>query len=71
MREESSERCSVGMVLGWVLKDKRERKANSGESTKGSKGPGGVELTRSATTLGSVAFASCLTFAGSVFSSVK
>ena len=71
MGKESSEWCSVGMALGWVLKDKRERKANSGESTKESKGPGGMESNRPATALGSVALASCLTSVGSVFSSVK
>lgn len=50
----SSERFSAGMVFWWVLKDKRERKANSRESIKESKRPGDVELARPATALGSV-----------------
>ena len=58
-------------MFWWVLKDKRERRANSRESIKESKRPGDVELARPATALGSVVLVSCLTFARSVFSSVK
>ena len=59
------------MVFWWVLKAKWERKANSRESIRESKRPGDMELASPATALGSVVLASCLTFARSVFSSVK
>lgn len=71
MGKPSSERFSAGMVFWWVWKDKREWKANSRESIRESKRPGDVELARPAAALGSVVLASCLTFACSVFSSVK